>query len=63
MIFTSGEHVSPDFEKGEKDDNVNVFNDNPSFVAFYLKALQTMKRMMTLKRGFYDIPFQNIGLS
>lgn len=63
MIFTSGENVSSHFEKGEKDDNVNVFNGNPSFVAFYLKSLQTIKIMMTLRRGFYKMGFYKRGLS
>lgn len=63
MIFTSGENVSPHFEQGVKGDKFNVFNDNPYFVTFHLKALQTITRMMTLRRGFYDIPFQNVGLS
>lgn len=57
-------NVSPHFEKWLKGrQNLNVFNSNPYIVAHLWKALLTRK-IMTLRRGFYDIPYcQNGGLS
>lgn len=48
----------PNFEKGVRG---NPFNSNPYLVTTHWKALITIKIMM-LRRGFYDIPGQNVAL-
>lgn len=61
IIILSDKNVSPYFEKGLKRDPFNVFNSNPYPVAYYWTALLARKIMM-LRRGFYDIPVKNVGL-
>lgn len=63
IIFVmSDENVSPYYEKGLKRGPFNVFNSNPYPVAYHWTALLARKIMM-LRRGFYDIPLKNVGQS
>lgn len=58
MVFISDGNVSHHFEKGLKGDDFNFSKD----MAYHWKALITIKRM-THRRGFYNIPGQNGGMS
>lgn len=55
MAFMSDECVSPHFEKGIKREDLNVFNSNP----FSRISLESSIKILTLRRGFYDIPGHN----
>lgn len=50
------------FEKYFKGKNFNVFNRSPYLVAYNWKPLLQIQ-IMTLKKGFYNIPGRNVGQS
>lgn len=53
---------SPNFEKEIKGGNFNLFNDIPYLMTYHWKVILTRK-VMKLRKGFYDIAGQNGGLS
>lgn len=64
MVFTSCENISHHFEKGLKGGNPEGFQKEPLSCGILVESSKyCTKKIMTLRKWFYEIPCRNGGLS